>query len=58
MIVVDGVFSMEGDSTPCPRSWRPREFDAAVMVATPTESGLGRLPRDRRHYGLEDDVDS
>ena len=60
MIVVDGVFSMEGDIAPLPEIVAAaREFDAAVMVDD--AHGIGVLgPTGRgtaEHYGLEEDVD-
>ena len=60
LIVVDGVFSMEGDIAPLPEIVAAaREFDAAVMVDD--AHGIGVLgPTGRgtaEHYGLEDDVD-
>jgi 8-amino-7-oxononanoate synthase len=60
LIVVDGVFSMEGDIAPLPEIVAAaREFDAAVMVDD--AHGIGVLGASGRgtaeHYGLEDDVD-
>jgi 8-amino-7-oxononanoate synthase len=60
MIVVDGVFSMEGDIAPLPEIVAAaREFDAAIMVDD--AHGIGVLgPTGRgtaEHYGLEEDVD-
>jgi 8-amino-7-oxononanoate synthase len=60
LVVVDGVFSMEGDIAPLPEIVAAaREFDAAVMVDD--AHGIGVLgPTGRgtaEHYGLEDDVD-
>jgi 8-amino-7-oxononanoate synthase len=60
LIVVDGVFSMEGDIAQLPEIVAAaREFDAAVMVDD--AHGIGVLgPTGRgtaEHYGLEDDVD-
>ena len=60
MIVVDGVFSMEGDIAPLPEIVAAaREFDAAVMVDD--AHGIGVLGASGRgtaeHYGLEDEVD-
>jgi 8-amino-7-oxononanoate synthase len=60
MIVVDGVFSMEGDIAPLPEIVAAaREFDAAVMVDD--AHGIGVLGATGRgtaeHYGLEDEVD-
>jgi 8-amino-7-oxononanoate synthase len=60
LIVVDGVFSMEGDIAPLPEIvTAAREFEAAVMVDD--AHGIGVLgPTGRgtaEHYGLEDDVD-
>ncbi len=59
LIVVDGVFSMEGDIAPLPAIVEvAREFQAATMVDD--AHGLGVLgPRGRgtaEHFGLEDDV--
>ena len=59
LIVVDGVFSMEGDIAPLPQIVEiAREFDAAVMVDD--AHGLGVLGRSGRgtaeHFDLEDDV--
>jgi 8-amino-7-oxononanoate synthase len=59
-IVVDGVFSMEGDIAPLPRIVdAARRFDAGVMVDD--AHGIGVLgPTGRgtaEHFGLEDDVD-
>jgi 8-amino-7-oxononanoate synthase len=59
LVVVDGVFSMEGDITPLPDIVTiAREFGAAVMVDD--AHGLGVLgPRGRgtaEHFGLESDV--
>src|SRR5215831_4754548 len=60
LIVVDGVFSMEGDVAPLPRILEAaREFDAAVMVDD--AHGIGVLgPTGRgtaEHFGLEAEVD-
>jgi 8-amino-7-oxononanoate synthase len=60
LIVVDGVFSMEGDIAPLPEIVAAaRELEAAVMVDD--AHGIGVLgPTGRgtaEHYGLEDDVD-
>jgi 8-amino-7-oxononanoate synthase len=60
LIVIDGVFSMEGDIAPLPEIVAAaREFDAAVMVDD--AHGIGVLgPTGRgtaEHFGLEDDVD-
>ncbi len=60
LIVVDGVFSMEGDIAPLPEIVAvAREFEAAVMVDD--AHGIGVLGPSGRgtaeHYGLEDDVD-
>jgi 8-amino-7-oxononanoate synthase len=60
MIVVDGVFSMEGDIAPLPEIVAAaREFDAAVMVDD--AHGIGVLGASGRgtaeHYGLEDEID-
>jgi len=59
-IVVDGVFSMEGDVAPLPQIVAvAREFEAAVMVDD--AHGIGVLgPTGRgtaEHFGLEDEVD-
>lgn len=60
LIVVDGVFSMEGDIAPLPEIVEAaRPFDAAVMVDD--AHGIGVLgPTGRgtaEHFGLEDEVD-
>lgn len=60
LIVVDGVFSMEGDIAPLPDMIAAaREFDAAVMVDD--AHGIGVLGGTGRgtaeHFGLEQDVD-
>lgn len=60
LIVVDGVFSMEGDIAPLPEIVAAaRKFDAAVMVDD--AHGIGVLGSGGRgtaeHFGLEDDVD-
>jgi 8-amino-7-oxononanoate synthase len=60
LIVVDGVFSMEGDVAPLPQIVAAaREFDAGVMVDD--AHGIGVLgPTGRgtaEHFGLEDEVD-
>ncbi len=60
LIVVDGVFSMEGDIAPLPRILdAARPYDAAVMVDD--AHGIGVLgPTGRgtaEHFGVEDDVD-
>ena len=60
LIVVDGVFSMEGDIAPLPRILEAaREFDAGVMVDD--AHGIGVLgPTGRgtaEHFGLESEVD-
>jgi 8-amino-7-oxononanoate synthase len=60
LIVVDGVFSMEGDIAPLPEIVAAaREFEAAVMVDD--AHGIGVLGQTGRgtaeHYGLEDEVD-
>ena len=59
-IVVDGVFSMEGDIAPLPEIVAAaRRFDAGVMVDD--AHGIGVLgPTGRgtaEHFGLEDEVD-
>jgi 8-amino-7-oxononanoate synthase len=59
-IVVDGVFSMEGDIAPLPEIVaEARRFDAGLMVDD--AHGIGVLgPTGRgtaEHFGLEDDVD-
>jgi 8-amino-7-oxononanoate synthase len=59
-IVVDGVFSMEGDVAPLPEILAvAREFDAGLMVDD--AHGIGVLgPTGRgtaEHFGLEDEVD-
>lgn len=60
LIVVDGVFSMEGDIAPLPQIVEAaRTFDAAVMVDD--AHGIGVLgPTGRgtaEHFGLEEEVD-
>jgi 8-amino-7-oxononanoate synthase len=60
LIVVDGVFSMEGDIAPLPEIVAAaRKFDAAVMVDD--AHGIGVLGAGGRgtaeHFGLEDDVE-
>ncbi|HZI66883.1 MAG TPA: pyridoxal phosphate-dependent aminotransferase family protein [Thermoanaerobaculia bacterium] len=60
LIVVDGVFSMEGDIAPLPQIVdAARTHDAAVMVDD--AHGIGVLGATGRgtaeHFGLEDDVD-
>jgi 8-amino-7-oxononanoate synthase len=60
LIVVDGVFSMEGDVAPLPEILGvAREFDAGLMVDD--AHGIGVLgPTGRgtaEHFGLEDEVD-
>jgi len=60
LIVVDGVFSMEGDIAKLPEIVDvARDFGAGVMVDD--AHGLGVLGRNGRgtaeHFGLEDDVD-
>jgi 8-amino-7-oxononanoate synthase len=60
LIVVDGVFSMEGDIAPLPEIVAAaREFEAAVMVDDAHSIGvLGATGRGTaEHYGLEDEVD-
>jgi 8-amino-7-oxononanoate synthase len=59
-IVVDGVFSMEGDITPLPEIVAAaREFGAGLMVDD--AHGIGVLGAHGRgtaeHFGLEDEVD-
>jgi 8-amino-7-oxononanoate synthase len=59
-IVVDGVFSMEGDIAPLPEILAlAREFGAGVMVDD--AHGIGVLGRTGRgtceHFGVESDVD-
>jgi 8-amino-7-oxononanoate synthase len=59
-VVVDGVYSMEGDICPLPEIVSAcRDFDAAVMVDD--AHGIGVLGKHGRgtaeHFGLEDDVD-
>jgi 8-amino-7-oxononanoate synthase len=59
LVVVDGVFSMEGDIAPLPRIVEvAREHEGAVMVDD--AHGLGVLGRHGRgtaeHFGLEDKV--
>ena len=59
LIVVDGVYSMEGDICPLPEIVDvARDFGAAVMVDDAHGIGvLGRLGRGTaEHFGLEDDV--
>jgi 8-amino-7-oxononanoate synthase len=60
LVVVDGVFSMEGDIAPLPEIVAvAREFSAGVMVDD--AHGVGVLGPSGRgtaeHFGLEDDVD-
>jgi 8-amino-7-oxononanoate synthase len=60
LIVVDGVFSMEGDIAPLPEIVAAaRKFDAAVMVDD--AHGIGVLGAGGRgtaeHFGLEDEID-
>lgn len=60
LIVVDGVFSMEGDVAPLPQILSAAaEFDAAVMVDD--AHGIGVLGKTGRgtaeHFGVEQDVD-
>ncbi len=60
LVVVDGVFSMEGDIAKLPEIVDvAREFGAGVMVDD--AHGLGVLGRNGRgtaeHFGLEDEVD-
>jgi 8-amino-7-oxononanoate synthase len=60
LVVVDGVFSMEGDIAPLPEIVGvAREFAAGVMVDD--AHGIGVLGRSGRgtaeHFDLEDDVD-
>jgi 8-amino-7-oxononanoate synthase len=60
LIVIDGVFSMEGDIAPLPEIVEvAREFSAAIMVDD--AHGIGVLGRRGRgtaeHFDLEDDVD-
>jgi 8-amino-7-oxononanoate synthase len=60
LIVVDGVFSMEGDIAPLPEIIAAaREFEAAVMVDDAHSIGvLGKNGRGTaEHFGLEDEVD-
>lgn len=59
-VVVDGVYSMEGDICPLPEIVAAcRDFDAAVMVDD--AHGIGVLGKRGRgtseHFGVEDDVD-
>jgi len=60
LVVVDGVFSMEGDIAPLPELVSAaRDFDAAIMVDD--AHGIGVLgPTGRgtaEHFGLEQEVD-
>jgi 8-amino-7-oxononanoate synthase len=60
LVVVDGVFSMEGDIAPLPEIVGvAREFSAGIMVDD--AHGIGVLGRTGRgtaeHFGLEDEVD-
>lgn len=60
LIVVDGVFSMEGDIAPLPEIIAAaREFEAALMVDDAHSIGvLGPTGRGTaEHFGLEDEVD-
>lgn len=59
-IVVDGVFSMEGDIAPLPEIVAlAREFEAGLMVDDAHSIGvLGRTGRGTaEHFGLEEEVD-
>lgn len=60
MVVVDGVYSMEGDICPLPEIMQvARDYGAAVMVDD--AHGMGVLGEHGRgtpeHFGLNDDVD-
>src|SRR4029079_16580503 len=60
LVVVDGVFSMEGDISPLPEIVSvAREFAAGVMVDD--AHGIGVLGKTGRgtaeHFGLEQEVD-
>ena len=60
LIIVDGVFSMEGDIAPLPEIVAvARRFEAAIMVDD--AHGIGVLGENGRgtgeHFGLEDEVD-
>lgn len=60
LVVVDGVFSMEGDIAPLPEIVAAaREYEAAVMMDD--AHGIGVLGATGRgtaeHFGLEDEVD-
>ncbi|MGE5278894.1 MAG: aminotransferase class I/II-fold pyridoxal phosphate-dependent enzyme [Acidobacteriota bacterium] len=60
LIVVDGVFSMEGDIAPLPELVAAaREFEAGLMVDDAHSIGvLGPTGRGTaEHFGLEDEVD-
>jgi 8-amino-7-oxononanoate synthase len=60
LVIVDGVFSMEGDIAPLPEILSVvREFDAGLMVDDAHAIGvLGPTGRGTaEHFGLEDEVD-
>ena len=61
LIIVDGVFSMEGDLAPLPEIIRlKKKYGATVMVDE--AHGVGVFGRQGRgvcdHFGLTDEVDS
>ena len=60
LIVIDGIFSMEGDIAPLPRIVElAREYNARVLVDDAHSVGvLGKTGRGTaEHFGLEDEVD-
>ena len=61
LIIVDGVFSMEGDLAPLPEIIAIKKRFHNVVVMVDEAHGLGVFGRDGRgvcdHFGLTDDVD-
>ena len=61
LIIVDGVFSMEGDLAPLPEIIAIKKKFYNVVVMVDEAHGLGVFGRDGRgvcdHFGLTDDVD-
>ena len=61
LIIVDGVFSMEGDLAPLPEIIAIKKKFQNVVVMVDEAHGLGVFGRDGRgvcdHFGLTDDVD-
>ena len=61
LIIVDGVFSMEGDLAPLPEIIAIKKRFQNVVVMVDEAHGLGVFGRDGRgvcdHFGLTDDVD-